>query len=503
MPPVTGASAHLTNLDILVIATYFLVTIAGGLFFWRQSKSAAQYTTASHAIPVWICGLSILATYVSSISFLALPGKTFASNWSSFVYSLVLPIGTLLGTRWFIAFYRRAGVVSAYDHFELRFGTWARVYASSCFLIRQTARIGLIIYLTALPMRVLIGWDIRGIIVLIGCSVTLYAFTGGIKAVIWTDVLQTSLLLAGAIACLVILLIRIPVSPLEMLATARSAGKLSLGSFMGTPGEPGIWVIGAFSVFNTLQMLSIDQNYVQRYFVVKTDAEAKKSIWIGTLGYIPLSAIFFFIGTCLFYYYQADPTALPMEYQNVSKADSVLPYFIKTGLPTGVRGLLIAAIFAASMSAIASGLNAAATIFHTDFYKRFIDDSSTDTKVIQVLRISTLLYGFLVTGVALTMVHIASALDMSWTLASIFGGGVLGLFLLGLFDHRVGSKAALLGILAGLLSISWMTFSEHWTGRLAAWRYPFHSFTVIVTSTLVVVFVGLLAAALTRPRGKL
>jgi len=177
-------SAHMTTLDIVVVAAYFAATMAVGFAVTRRSRSVDGFTAAGRNLPGWLTGLSILGTYVSSITFLALPAKAFASNWNPFVFSLALPLATWAAVRWFLPFYRQRAHVSAYEHLEARFGPWARVYASLCYLLTQLARMGTVMYLMALPMSVLLGWDIRAVILVTGVSVTVYALVGGLVAVI-------------------------------------------------------------------------------------------------------------------------------------------------------------------------------------------------------------------------------------------------------------------------------------------------------------------------------
>src|SRR5262245_52698443 len=183
-------SNHFTPLDWLVLSAYFVGTMAVGFWCNRRSRSTEGFTAADRSLPGWVCGLSIFATYLSSISFLALPGKAYAANWNAFVFSLSLPVATWIAVRWFLPFYRKSGEVSAYAHLEHRFGPWARVYASLCFLLTQIARVGAVTYLMALPLSVLTSLDLRLLIVVLGASVALYSTVGGIVAVIWTDAFQ-------------------------------------------------------------------------------------------------------------------------------------------------------------------------------------------------------------------------------------------------------------------------------------------------------------------------
>jgi solute:Na+ symporter, SSS family len=490
---------HVTTLDLIVLAVYFAATIAVGVVLRGRSKSVEGYAAAGRSLPGWLTGLSILGTYVSSISFLALPGRAFASNWSFYVFSLSIPIAAWIAVRWFLPFYRRGERLSAYEHLEERFGPWARVYASACYLLTQLARMGTVMYLMALPLHVLLGWDIRWIIVVTGISVTFYTFIGGIVAVIWTDAVQTIVLILGALACAALMLGSLPGGAAQVFALAAEHDKFSLGSFGASLREPTFWVILVYGLVINLQNFGIDQNYVQRYFAARSDAEARKSIWLGGLLYVPLSAVFFFIGTALFAYFAANPSHLPAEYQDPTRADQVFPYFIVTALPSGVTGLLIAAIFAAAMSTVSSSLNSSATILFNDYYCRFRRRAPSEGGDMRFVRVTTVVWGTLGTLLALAMTNARSALETWWLLAGIFGGGTLGLFLLGFLSRRASSGAALAGVVVGVALILWMTLSPRWAALPEALRSPFHGFLIIVFGTAAILGVGMIAGWLSPP----
>jgi SSS family solute:Na+ symporter len=494
--------AHFTLLDGLVLGGYFLITMAVGLAFWRRSRSVAGFTAAEGSLPGWLTGLSILGTYISSISFLALPGRAFAGNWNPFVFSLSLPLATWIAVKYFLPFYRNSGHISAYAHLEERFGPWARVYASSCYLLTQFARIGTVTYLMALPLHVLLGWDIRYIIVGTGVATTLYTFVGGIVGVIWTDAIQTVVLVGGAIACAVLMISHLPEGPGQLFTIAAQHDKFSFGSFGAGLAEPTFWVVLAYGVVINLQNFGVDQSYVQRYHTSSSDDEARKSVWLGGLAYLPVSAVFFFIGTAMFAYYTTHPELLPESYRDPSKSDSVFPWFIVTALPSGITGLLIASIFAAAMSTISSSLNSTATILLNDYYGRFVNRQATERQKMRVLYLTTIVVGVIGTGIGVAMISVKSALDVWWMLAGVFGGGMLGLFLLGFLSKRTNNRAAMAGVSAGVLVILWMSLSPKWTGALAAFKSPFHGFLTIVFGTLAVVLVGLLVTAWAGPRAK-
>lgn len=490
--------SHLSGLDLAVIIGYFVATMAIGLAFWARSRSVEGFTAAERSQPGWLVGLSILGTYVSSISFLALPGKAFASNWNPFVFSLAMPLATWIGVRYFLPFYRQLGNVSAYTHLEQRFGAWARTYASSFYLLTQLARIGTVTYLMALPMHVLLGWDIRWLIIVTGITTTLYTFVGGIVAVIWTDAIQTLVLIGGAVACAAVMVFSLPAGPGQLFRIAGEYHKFSLGSFGASLEEPTFWVVLVYGFVINLQNFGVDQNYVQRYITAATDREARKSLWLGGLLYLPLSAVFFFIGTALFAFYATHLGSLPPELHDPAHSDSVFPYFIVTQLPRGLTGLLIASVFAAAMSTISSSLNSSATILLNDFVARYVVRHPTERQSMRVLYAGTIAWGIGGTLIALAMTRVPSALDAWWLLSGIFAGGVLGLFLLGFISRRVTNRAAILAVLAGTVVILWMTLSPYVAAWPQAWRSSFNGFLVIVFGTVTILVVGLACGAVAR-----
>lgn len=492
---------HLSLFDILILLVYFLGVMGVGFYFYRRSRSTAQFTAAGGTMPGWVCGLSILATYLSSISFIALPGRSFAGNWNPFVFSLSLPLAVWLAVRFFVPLYRNQGHVSAYSYLERRFGPWARAYAGTCYLLLQLARMGAVTYLVALPMSILLGWDIKTIILITGLSVTVYTFVGGIVAVIWTDAIQAVVLTVGAVVCAAVMVFSLPEGPGELFAIASEYEKFSLGSFGPSLMEATFWVVLIYGVFINLQNFGVDQSFIQRYIASKSEKEAGRAVWLGGLLYIPISALFFFIGTALFAYYQANPDLLSASIDATENPDMVFPYFIVTALPIGLKGLLIAAVFAAAMSTISTSLNSSATLLMTDFYRRYFRRNATEQQQMKVLYIGTIVWGIGGTLIALAMIGVKHALDAWWQLASIFSGGMLGLFLLGYLARRVSNVPAAIGVILGVLVISWMSLSPQLTGSLEAFRSPLHGFLTIVAGTLTIFLAGLLLSSWLGDKG--
>ncbi len=492
----------LTLIDALIFFSLIAGNVIFGASFFFRNKTSDQFTTGAGKIPAWAVGMSIFATFVSSISFLALPGKAYASDWNSFVFSLSIPFASWAAVRFFVPLYRSVGSVSAYYYLELRFGAWARVYASACYILTQLMRTGAILLLLALPVNALFGWEIKSVIIITGIAVIIYSMLGGIKAVIWTDTIQGIILILGALTCAIILLIKMPGGAGRMFEIAAEHNKFSLGSFGLSLKDSTFWVVLVYGLFINLQNYGIDQNYIQRYMSAGSVREARSSALFGSLLYIPVSLVFFFIGTALFAYYTAQPGLLPAELSVAGAGDRIFPHFIVTGLPPGLTGLLIAAIFSAGMSTVSTSLNSTATIVLTDYYKKYFNRQAGEKASMNVLRISSLATGLLGIFIAILLVGVESVLDAWWALASIFSGGMLGLFLLGFVVKRSGRTEAITGVILGVILIIWMSlsplvFSE---GNMPAFRSPFHSNLTIVFGTMTIFLAGFLLTSLTKKK---
>ena len=471
-------------IDIIVFLLFTGGVVAFGCSFFKKKGTSEEFTSAGRSLPGWVVGMSIFATYVSSISYLGYPGKAFSGDWNAFVFSLSIPIASYFAARYFVPFYRSQDSISAYSFLETRFGPWARIYASSCYLLTQIARTGSILYLLALPMNVLLGWHIQTIIVVTSVAIVLYSMLGGMKAVIWTEAIQGIILIGGALVCMFILLFDMPGGPVQTFSIAMEDGKFSLGSFGSSLSESTFWVCLIYGIFTNLQNYGIDQSYVQRYHTAKNEKEAKFSALFGGYLFIPVSAVFFMIGTGLYAFYKVHPGILP----DGVGADYVFPFFIVNELPVGLTGLLIASIFAAGMSTIATSVTSSSTIILTDYYQRFRKHAGNRERML-VLKLSSVGVGVAGILVAFAFMSVQSALDAWWALASIFSGGMLGLFLLGYISKKARNFDAVLGVVCGVILVCWIVIS------------PFvHANLAIVFGTLLIFLVGFLSANLLNKR---
>ncbi len=480
------------TIDLLIFIVYLIGIVLFGISFYKKGRTSADYSTGSGTIPAWVIGLSIFATFVSSISYLALPGIAFLSNWNAYVFSLSIPFAILIAIKFFVPLYRSVGSPSAYTYLEQRFGTWARIYVASFWVLTQVMRVATILYLLALPMYVLLGWDMRIIIMITGVSVLIYSVLGGIKAVVWTDAIQAIVLITGAIVTLGIIMFSLPEGVSRFFEIATRHNKFSLGSLGINFTESTFWVVFIYGLFINMQNYGIDQNYIQRYMSARNEKEAISSALGGGLLYVPVSLLFFLIGTGLFVYYQVYSDALPAEFLETGMSDSIFPWFIVNVLPAGLTGLLIASIFAAGMSTISTSLNSSATVILNDFFK-LLRSGDNEKESVKVLYLSSLVISILGIIISFYIIRVESALDIWWNLAGIFSGGMLGIFLLGYFARKVKNIAAMIGVALGLLVIIWMSLSPvYFTGDLEKFSNPLHSYMTIVIGTMVIFFTGLL-----------
>jgi len=482
--------------DIAIIIIYLAAMIAVGFYFSKRNKNSRQFTSASGKIPGWAVGLSIYATFLSSNTFLGVPGKAFGGNWNAFVFSISMPLAAWIASKYFVPFYRRTGEISAYTHLEKRFGAWARTYAVICFLLTQFARMGSIFFGIALSLHALTGFSMSSIMIVMSVCIILYTVLGGMEAVIWTEVAQGIIKTLGALLILFLVIRGIPGGFSKVIEIAQANNKMSLGSYSFNFTESTFWVILFYGFFINLNNFGMDQNYIQRYHTAKSEKQARQSVWLCVAMYVPASLLFFILGTSLYAYYNVHPEWIDRSV--VKASDEVLPYFMVTKVPAGLVGLIVSALLSAAMSTISSNMNASATVFTMDIYKKYFKPGIDNKGELWVLHIATVVFGLIGLGTGLAMIGAKSLLDTWWELSGIFAGGMLGLFLLGLVSRQTKNVEALLATIIGVIVILWMTFSDRLSGGYAFLKSPMHKNMIIVVGTLTIFLTGVLITRL-RP----
>lgn len=428
---------------------YFIVVIWIGVLVSKKGHTAQDFFTASGQIPWWAAGLSIFGAQMSAITFMAIPAIVFATDWSLAIGSLMILAVVPIVIKFYVPFFRRLNVVSAYEYLEHRFSRNIRMIGSISFILFQLGRMGIVLFLPSVAIASITGMNIYACIAVTGVVCTIYTVMGGIEAVIWTDVLQVIILMGGAILCLLIATAHIEGGFGTVILQGLKEGKFTLFHTGWEPNKFVLWVaIVGFFFLNIIPYTS-DQTVVQKYLTVKDEHATSKGLWINSFLALLTIPIFFGLGTILFIFYKNNPEKIPSE-----EVGQILPYFIVQELPIGVAGLVIAGIFAASQSALSSSLNSVATSYISDIHYRFNPHISDHSKL-KLAKQITMLMGIFGTAIAaaIAALNIEFIFDLFQEVLGIIAGSLAGVFILGIFTKRANSYGALAGIITSILVV--------------------------------------------------
>jgi SSS family solute:Na+ symporter len=483
-------------IDYLIIGLSLIVPILISIKFSKKQTNISSFFKAGGALPAWAVGISILATLISSITFLAYPGEGFSSNWILLVQGLMVPITLLLFIRFLVPLYRNIIKLSAYEYFEQRFGFLARLYSSLGFFLAHFSKMGTVFFLIALAFSKMTGIDTIHMIWIIGIIVIIITLIGGIEAVIWLDVIQGFLLIGGGIISIIIIISQTPGGLGAIWQVAGENDRLGFGPFDMEFVNLTFIVMALNGIFYAIQKYGTDQTIVQRYLTAKSDKQAIKASFMGVLLSVPVWALFMFIGTALFAYYKLTGDALPADI----RPDAVFPYFIMHNLPVGVIGLVLAALLAAAISSLDSDLNCLSAIFLEDYYLRFKKDVS-ETKQLFIGKIVIIIAGLAAICISSYYVKIGGkgVLGIVFMLYSIFSGGIAGMFLLGIFSKTANRKGLTIGIIACILFTAYAVLSSAKVNDkvildLGSLNFTHHKYMLGVYSHLVLFIVGYIAS---------
>jgi len=465
--------------DAVVIVIYFIALIVVGLWFARRNKSTEDYFLGNRSFPGWAIGISLVGTSISSISFLAYPADAYKTAYLRLLGAFTLPIAILAASMFFLQFYRRSKVTTAFEYLEGRFGPVTRVYGASMFIIMQVVRVSIILYLISTLIQELTGFSPIACVIVGGAIVSFYTIVGGIEAVIWTDVAQTIVLVFGGVLSLGIIVYQLDGGFGEIFTVASEAGKFRFAEYISTGPDAGTltnakWNLSitektaTMMIFvgltNWLTEYSCNQNVVQRYCASSSAKEAKKAMWICCLTSIPIWVFFMFLGTAMYVFYQANPTDLSQAILEPDgpAADKIYPHFMLNQLPVGVAGLVIAAALAAAMSSLDSSINAISTVGIVDLYRRHLVKDREDKHYLFAARTIAMVVAVIMIGgaIILTNAETKTLQDTATRLQSITISGLLGLYMLGFFTRRGDDRAMLTGIGFTILFTAYMGFKD-------------------------------------------
>ena len=436
----------------MLIAYLGLMLWIGFLFDKKGQQTTKNFFTASGKIPWWAAGISIYGAQFSAISFMALPAIVYATDWSLAIGSIMV-LGTVpLVVKYYIPFFRRLSITSAYEYLEYRFNANIRIMGSLSFILFQLCRMGVVLFLPAIAISSVTSIDVYLIISIMGIICILYTVMGGIEAVIWTDVVQVVILLGGAILCLVIAVLGVEGGILGVIAKGMEDHKFTMVHLGWEPDKLVLWVgIVGFFFLNIIPYTS-DQTIVQRYLTVKDEAATAKSLWTNALLTLPTVIIFFGLGTVLYVFYDENSMVIPSE--NIGE---ILPYFVVQELPAGIAGLIIAGIFAASQSTLSGSMNSIAAVYVTDIYPRF-KAQNLDRNNLRMAKLVTIIVGVFGIGTAMLVaaLNVQFIFDLFQEILGIVGGTLAGVFILGIFTNRSNAFGVIFGIVMGVLAV-WLT----------------------------------------------
>ncbi|MDG2167411.1 MAG: sodium/solute symporter [Opitutales bacterium] len=458
------ASSSFGTLNWITLIVYMYALILIGYYCARTTKTSDDFYLGGRSIPWWAAGMSIFGTTLSAITYLALPARVFGTSWSAILLNAGILIVAPLVVYIYIPRLRQLNAVTAYQFLEDRFDLGLRLFGSASFIVFQLFRMGIVVFLPALALSAVTGFNLTFCIVLMGLIATVYTAFGGIKAVIWTDVIQVVVLIGGALLALGLIVTQLDGGFSTLVSVGKEAGKFEMPAIEWSWATDSFMVLILGAIFsNALVPYTSDQAVVQRYLTTSTEKEAQKAVWTNALLAIPASFIFSLMGIALFVFYKSNPELLgPLQ-----KNDQILPWFVANQMPAGLAGLVIAGVFAAAMSSLDSSMHSICTAVSNDFIKRFRESWSDSDQ----LNFARKLVGFLgilgtVFALVLSSMDTGHIFDLLVSILGLIGSPLAGLFLLGLFVKRAKAIHAWMGVSCSLLAILYSKYFTDLNGLL-------------------------------------
>lgn len=455
------AAFFVNSVDYAILAIYLLAVLWAGGRFGSDQRSLKAFFLGGRSIPWWAAACSGIATMVSAIGYLGAPGQAFGSDWTYLQARLAWPVAIVATCVLFIPIFYKLKVFTAYEYLEKRFDLKTRVLASTLFVVLKCFYTAVAIYAPSLVVAEMTGLPLAGICLGIGALTTLYTTVGGMRAVIWTDTLQFVVLLAGLVIACVTAVGHVDGGLREIFLVAHAEGKLRfLDWSMSLETDFTVWSGLIGGTFFLLSQYAVDQAELQRFLTTASVRDSTRAL-VSTMVFTSIyGLIVFFIGTALYVLYSQHPghAAMTMD------PDRVFPMFILERIPTGFRSLLIAGVFAASMSTVSSILNSLATVAVRDVIEPLLKIKGS----VRMARRATVIFGCVTTIISLYARSFGTILVAQGKIRNFFGGSLVGVFLLGLLCPRVNGSAAFWSMVSSFLAtallafatdVSWMWYS--------------------------------------------
>ncbi len=448
----------------IVLGCYLVVLVGVGIYFAKREKSTDDFFLAGRRIPWWAAGLSIFGTQLSAITYLAMPARAYATDWSLLPLNIGILVIAPIVVYVYIPLFRRLNITTAYEYLEKRFHVSIRIFGSLSFITFQLGRMGIVILLPALALSAVTGVNVYLCIALIGVLSTVYTALGGMEAVIWTDVLQAVVLIGGAFAALAIIIGALDGGWREFIVTGVENNKFTLfhPGWDWTSDTMIVVVLGALFT-NSLVPYTTDQSVIQRYLTTPDQKQAGKAIWVNGILAVVAGILFLTVGTALFVFYRANPARLSA----LETTDQIFAVFIWREMPAGLSGLVVAGVFAAAMSSLDSSIHSISTAVTTDFVQRFKPTLMPET-YLALARGFTVTFGMI--GTAAAMLMAAAQVEYLWDfflgIMGLFGGTLAGLFMLAILTRKVHTIHAWLGAAASISVLLYVKLATDLSGLL-------------------------------------
>ncbi len=444
-------------LDYVIFGGYLIGTVLISTIFFKKQRNIKEYLLAGRSMGFIIVAISVIAALFSGISYLGAPSEVYAHDLSFFLIGFAFFISTPITTVVFLPFFYRTKFYTAYQYLEERFSVGVRTLSSLAFVMRVLLWLALAAYAPALALQQVTGMPLWFTIITTGVITTLFTTVGGMTAVIWIDVIQFFVLIGGQIVIFITAIAKTPGGVVGVYQAGLEGGKFTVDFSMDPTVRVTFWGLIIGGAFMNLVQMATDQVSVQRYMTATSLKSSQRSLWLKLALTLPVLVVFYFSGVVLYAFYRShpDPWALGL----INKVDQILPYFVVNELPMGMPGILIAAIFSASMSVISSGINALTTATLVDFYQRLWRPNVEPERQVQLARYLTVAYGGLVILLAFVVQKLGTLLEASNAAIGLVGGPLLGLFLLGMMTKRANAKGAVIGWVAGFAVLIFVAFT--------------------------------------------
>jgi SSS family transporter len=446
-----------TTVDLIVLVVYLAAVTAWGAWLGRGQQGGTDYFLGSRSLPWFAVMLSVVATETSTLTFLSVPGVSYAGSLVFLQLTLGYFAGRVVVAAVLLPRYYAGKLSTAYELLERRFGLGARRFTSAIFMVTRLLADSVRLFATAIPLALITGWPYPVSIAVIGLLTVVYTYFGGIKAVVWVDAVQMGLYLFGAMVAIVAVQLLVPDGWGAVISSAAAEGKLQVLDFSLDRSVTYTFFAGLFGgAALTMASHGTDQLIVQRLLTCTDERSAQKALVGSGATVIVQFLLFLLVGLGLWAFYQGRP---------FDSTDEIFATFIVEQLPSGLTGLLIAGVFAAAMSSLSSSINSLASATAYDYWAPMVGARDDEARILRAGKVFTLVWAGLLIGGAILFIPLSqgtSAVEVALGIASLVYGGLLGAFALGVFTERPGQRSVIVGIAFGIGTVTLLRDAMAW-----------------------------------------